>query len=103
MKKKIVYFLQAGNPYGYGYHADEVGLIDEGDFVALQKGHIVRVASNEEIAEYEAKAGAALVANKPAKGGSKGGSTAKDKAEGTEAEAEAARKLAEAEAEAARK
>jgi len=100
MKKKIVYFLQAGNPYGYGYHADETGLIDEGDFVALQKGHIVRVASNEEIAEYESKAGAALVADKPAKGGSKGGSKGGNTAEG---KAEGAEGKAEAEAEAARK
>ncbi|MCA0235461.1 MAG: hypothetical protein LCH81_03675 [Bacteroidetes bacterium] len=53
MAKKIVHFLQAGNPYGYGYHAGETGVIQEKDFAKLQKLHVVRVASAEEVAAYE--------------------------------------------------
>lgn len=90
MDKKIVYFLQAGNPYGYGYGADEIGVINQKDFVALQKKHVVRVASNEEVKEYEDKAGAVSEKSdkpeKPVKGdkGGKGGSKGGSEAEGAE-------------------
>lgn len=53
MEKKTVYFLRAGNPYGYGYNAGEIGLINEKDFKDLQKKHVVRLASSEEVEAYE--------------------------------------------------
>lgn len=90
MSKKTVYFLQAGNAYGYGYGAGEVGTVDQSDFADLQKRHVVRPASDEEVETLNAKLGLEPI---PAAGpGKTGGKKVEAGAEGAEAEAEAARK-----------
>ena len=83
MSKKVVHFLQAGNAYGYGYGAGEVGTVNQADFADLQKRHIVRAASAEEAETLNAKLGLEPM---PAAGpGETGGKKAEAGAEGAEA------------------
>ncbi len=83
MSKKVVYFLQAGNAYGYGYGAGEVGTVNQADFADLQKRHVVRAASAEEAETLNAKLGLEPM---PAAGpGKTGGKKAEAGAEGAEA------------------
>lgn len=79
---KHVFFLKAGTPYGYGYAADEVGLVHEQPLIRkegkpaktvvvaldlkelLEKG-VVREANATEVAAYKAAEAAEKAATAP--------------------------------------